>query len=79
MLADFFDGKEDEEAQKTFQKFSQQKNLSLDIHTLKLNTREKGTFTADYSNREHCGPRHLRKADLAENITENTVVLDMAR
>jgi len=31
MLADFFDGKEDEEAQKTFQKFSQEKKLNPHI------------------------------------------------
>jgi hypothetical protein len=63
MLADFFDGKEDEEAQKTFQKFSQEK---------KLKGLTEGTVT------DNTAP-HITKADLVDNITENVVVLDICR
>ena len=52
-------------------------------HALQLNQRENGTLQhrpeRRHSNQEHRGPGHIRKADLAENITENTMVLDIYR
>ena len=78
-------GKEDAEAQKTFRarrtKISQEQNLSLDTRS-SLNKRKMGHYSRParrHSNLERRGPGHLIKADLAKNITENTVVLDIYR
>jgi hypothetical protein len=74
-------GKED--AQKTFRarrtKISQEKNLSLDMRS-SLNKGKMGHYRIParrHSNLERRGPGHIIKADLAKNITESTVVLDI--
>jgi len=84
-LADFFDGKEDEEAHKTFharrKQISQEKNLSLSTDS-SLTQRKRGHYSRPYrrySNRERRG-RKVDMTELAEgSITENIVVLDPSR
>jgi len=70
-------------SQKTFRarrtKISQEKHLSLDMRS-SLNKGKMGHYRIParrHSNLERRGPGHIIKADLAKNITESTVVLDI--